>query len=65
MFLNLAVGNPAILNQLGLVVLDEAQFITDPNRGISVELLLTLLIAARERGVVPQLVVLSAVIRRH
>ncbi|MGO9629906.1 MAG: DEAD/DEAH box helicase [Xanthobacteraceae bacterium] len=62
MFLNLAVGNPAILNQLGLVVLDEAQFITDPNRGISVELLLTLLIAARERGVVPQLVVLSAVI---
>jgi replicative superfamily II helicase len=43
-------------------VLDEAQFITDPNRGISVELLLTLLIAARERGISPQLVVLSAVI---
>jgi helicase len=62
MFLNLAVSNSAILNQLGLVVLDEAQFITDPNRGISVELLLTLLIAARERGVAPQLVVLSAVI---
>jgi replicative superfamily II helicase len=62
MFLNLAVSNPAILNQLGLVVLDEAQFITDPNRGISVELLLTLLIAARERGISPQLVVLSAVI---
>jgi helicase len=62
MFLNLAVSNPAILNQLGLVVLDEAQFITDPVRGISVELLLTLLIAARERGIAPQLVVLSAVI---
>jgi helicase len=62
MFLNLAVSAPAMLNQLGLVVLDEAQFITDPNRGISVELLLTLLIAARERGIAPQLVVLSAVI---
>jgi helicase len=62
MFLNLAVGNPGILNQLGLVVLDEAQFITDPNRGISVELLLTLLITARERGDAPQLVTLSAVI---
>jgi replicative superfamily II helicase len=62
MFLNLAVSNPTMLNQLGLVVLDEAQFITDPNRGISVELLLTLIISARERGITPQLVVLSAVI---
>ena len=62
MFLNLAVSNPAMLNQLGLVVLDEAQFITDPNRGISVELLLTLIISARERGIAPQVVVLSAVI---
>ena len=62
MFLNLAVSNPAMLSQLGLVVVDEAQFVTDPNRGINVELLLTLLIAARERGIAPQLVVLSAVI---
>jgi replicative superfamily II helicase len=62
MFLSLAVSNPAMLGQLGLIVLDEAQFITDPNRGINVELLLTLLITARERGIAPQLVVLSAVI---
>lgn len=63
MFLNLTVGNPAVvLNQLGLIVLDEAQFVTDPGRGISVELLLTLLITARERGIAPQLIVLSAVI---
>lgn len=62
MFLNLSLGSPALLNQLGLVVIDEAQFVTDPGRGITVELLLTLLIQARERGVIPQLVVLSAVI---
>lgn len=62
MFLNLAVSNPALLNQLGLVVIDEAQFITDPGRGVSVELLLTHLLAAREKGVAPQLIALSAVI---
>ena len=32
-FLNLALGSPRLLNQLGLVVLDEGQFITDPGRG--------------------------------
>lgn len=62
MFLNLSVSNPALLNHLGLVVLDEAQFVTDPNRGVSVELLLTHLLAAREKGVAPQLIALSAVI---
>lgn len=62
MFLNLAVSNPALLHSLGLVVLDEAQFITDPVRGISVELLLTHLLAARERGIAPQLIALSAAI---
>jgi helicase len=35
---------------------------TDPGRGISVELLLTLLLASRSRGIAPQLIVLSAVI---
>lgn len=62
MFLNLAVRNTALLNQIGLVVLDEAQFITDPMRGIVVELLLTFLLTARHRGVSPQLLTLSAVI---
>lgn len=62
MFLNLTLGSASVLSQLGLVVLDEGQFITDPNRGITVELILTLLIQARERGVTPQLLVLSAVI---
>jgi len=61
-FLNLALGSPRLLNQLGLVVLDEGQFITDPNRGITVELIFALLLRARQRGIEPQLVILSAVI---
>src|SRR5262249_59723538 len=30
-FLNLALSSPRLLNQLGLVVIDEAQFITHPS----------------------------------
>jgi helicase len=61
-FLNLGLVSPRLLNQLGLVVLDEGQFITDPRRGITVELILALLLRARQRGINPQLIVLSAVI---
>ena len=62
MFLGLSVSVPASLHKIGLVVVDEAQFITDPTRGIAVELMLTNLLAARERGAEPQLLALSAVI---
>ncbi|KAB8333631.1 DEAD/DEAH box helicase [Scytonema tolypothrichoides VB-61278] len=62
MFLNIALDKPALLHNLGLVVLDEAHFITDPSRGITVELLLTYLLSVRERGIAPQLITLSAVI---
>jgi replicative superfamily II helicase len=62
MFLNLALASPRLLSQLGLVVLDEGQFITDPNRGITVELIFAQLLRARHRGINLQLVVLSAVI---
>jgi helicase len=62
MFLGLSVAMPMLLAKIGLVVLDEAQFVTNPTRGIAVELLLTNLIAARERGINPQIVALSAVI---
>jgi helicase len=61
-FLGLALTSSHILYQIGLVVVDEAQFISDPQRGISVELLLTYLLSARGRGINPQLVLLSAVI---
>ena len=62
MFLNLSLSLPSLLGKIGLVVLDEAQFVADPTRGIGVELLLTNLLAVRERGIEPQLVALSAVI---
>jgi len=62
MFLSLALDKPALLNTLGLVVIDEAHFINDPLRGITVELLLTYLLSVRERGIAPQLIALSAVI---
>jgi helicase len=62
MFLGLAVGNPHVLKRIGLVVLDEAQFITDPSRGITVELLLTLILASGSKTVRPQIIALSAVI---
>lgn len=61
-FLNLALISPRLLHQLGLVVVDEGQFITDPNRGITVELIFSLLLRGRQRGIDPQLVVLSAVL---
>ncbi len=59
-FLGLALSAPHMLSQIGLIILDEAQFLSDPTRGITVELLLTHLLAARERGIEPQLVCLSA-----
>lgn len=62
MFLSLAVGHPPVLNRLGLIVTDEAQFIADSHRGIVVELLLTYLRSLRAKGIMPQLVLLSATI---
>lgn len=62
LFLSLITTVPSILNDVGLVVVDEAQFITDPNRGITIELLLTYLITPRAKGMTPQIIALSAVI---
>ena len=61
-FLSLLISTPHILQRLGLIILDEAQFISDKTRGIIVELILTALVAARQREIAPQLVCLSAVI---
>jgi helicase len=61
-FLGLALNSRNLLAQIGLVVLDEAQFLADRGRGITVELLLTHLISSRSRGIHPQLICLSAVI---
>jgi replicative superfamily II helicase len=62
LFLNLAVSVPSLLSKIGIVVLDEAQFITDSTRGIVVELILTNLLTAQEKGLSLQLIALSAVI---
>ncbi|GEM86033.1 DEAD/DEAH box helicase [Meiothermus granaticius] len=62
MFLGLALNNPKILNDLGLVVLDEAHMLTDPGRGVVVELILSLIRSRRELEPQLQLVALSAVI---
>lgn len=62
MFLALALNSATALNSVGLIVVDEVHFIADPNRGMTVELLLTYLITTRERGIAPQLIALSAVI---
>jgi replicative superfamily II helicase len=61
-FAALAVTGPHILRQVGLVVVDEVQMITDRNRGANLEFILTLLKAQRLFGVEPQIIALSAVI---
>lgn len=62
MFLSVSLERPELLHSLGLVVVDEVQFITDPTRGITVELILTHLLLARTKGINPQIVCLSAVV---
>ena len=63
-FTALALTMPHVLRQVGLIVVDEVQMITDRNRGANLEFLLTLLKAQRRVGVEPQLIALSAVIGR-
>ena len=61
-FLSLILAEPSLLDRLGLIIIDEAHFIADPGRGIVVELILTAIKRARERGVNPQVLCLSAVV---
>jgi replicative superfamily II helicase len=61
-FMSLALGNPHIMRGLSVVVVDEVQVIGDPNRGPSLEFLLTLLRSGHGRLEGPQIVALSAVI---
>lgn len=60
MFLSLILSRSGLLHRVGLIVLDEAQFIGDRERGIVVELILTRLRAGRQEGIDPQLLLLSA-----
>jgi len=58
----LVLGNPFLLDQIGTIVVDEVQMITDPSRGANLEFLLTVLRARRVGDVGPQIIALSAVI---
>ena len=61
-FAALALGVPQLLDQVSLVVVDEAQMIADVGRGETLEFLLTLLKVRAPLDRMPQLVLLSAVI---
>lgn len=61
-FLNLALAFPHLLRGISVVVVDEAQTISDVSRGPSLEFLLTLLRSGYARGEPVQTVALSAVI---
>jgi replicative superfamily II helicase len=61
-FAAIVLTYPHVLNQVGTVVVDEAQMIADPSRGANLEFILTLVRMARLHGVEPQVIALSAVI---
>ena len=61
-FAALAIALPHLMRQIGVIVVDEVQMITDRNRGANLEFLLTLLKSQRFLGIEPQLIALSAVI---
>jgi helicase len=61
-FAALVLAVPHVLRQVGLVVIDEVQMLTDRSRGANLEFILTLLRVQRLLGVEPQLIALSAVI---
>ncbi|MGH7120438.1 MAG: DEAD/DEAH box helicase [Acetobacteraceae bacterium] len=61
-FAAIALTHPHVLEQAGVVVIDEAQMIADASRGANLEFILTLIIMRRREGVEPQVIGLSAVI---
>lgn len=61
-FTALVLSNPHILEQVGVVVVDEVQMIADKTRGVNLEFILTLLKMRRSQGIEPQIIALSAVI---
>ena len=61
-FASLAVTVPHIMRQVGVIVIDEVQMITDLSRGANLEFVLTLLKSQRLVGIEPQVITLSAVI---
>lgn len=61
-FTSLVLGNPHIVRQVGVIVVDEIQMVADRSRGVNLEFLLTVLKVRKLEGVNPQLIALSGVI---
>ena len=61
-FAAIALTHPHVLEQAGVIVVDEAQMIADSTRGANLEFILTLIIMRRRETVEPQIIALSAVI---
>jgi replicative superfamily II helicase len=61
-FAAIALATPHVLEQAGVVVVDEVQMLADGGRGVNLEFLLTLILMRRREGIEPQVVALSGVI---
>ncbi|MBZ9735764.1 DEAD/DEAH box helicase [Mesorhizobium sp. CA18] len=61
-FAAIALTTPHVLEQAGLIVVDETQMIADLSRGANLEFLLTLIKMRRKDGIEPQVIALSGVI---
>lgn len=58
----LVLGSPHVMSLAALVVVDEAQMLTDRSRGSNLEFVMTLLNERHGRDGVPQIITLSAVV---
>jgi helicase len=61
-FSAIALTYPHVLENAGVVVVDETQMVADASRGANLEFLLTLIRMRRRAGIEPQVIALSAVI---
>ena len=61
-FSAIALTHPHVLEQVGVVVVDETQMVADRSRGANLEFLLTLIRMRRREGIEPQIIALSGVI---
>lgn len=61
-FSAIALAHAHVLEQVGVVVVDETQMVADRSRGANLEFLLTLIRMRRRDGIEPQVIALSGVI---
>lgn len=61
-FAAIALTHPHVLEQAGVIVVDETQMIADRSRGANLEFLLTVISMRRREGIEPQVIALSGVI---